>query len=109
MAFTYKSLGQSAPAAGALTALYTVPGATTAIIEGVTICNRSSVATSFRLALSVGGGAIADKDYLFYDAVINGNETVNYNGVLTAAAADILRCYAQDATLSFNANGVEIT
>lgn len=109
MAFTYKNLGQLAPTAGALQDLYTVPGATSAIIEGITICNRSSVATSFRLALSVGGGAVADKDYLFYDAVINGNEVVSYNGVLTAAAADKLRCYAQDATLSFNASGVEIT
>jgi hypothetical protein len=106
---TYKTLGQLDPLAATLTDLYTVPGATSAIVEGITIANRSGAATSFRLAVSVGGGAIANKDYVAYDVPIPGNTVVNLNGVITMAAGDKLRAYATLATLSFNAFGAELS
>lgn len=109
MAFTYKTLGQSAPAATTLTDAYTVPAATSAIVEGVTICNRDSAAASVRIAVSVGGGAIANKDYLAYDMPVPGNTTVILNGVATMATTDKLRVYSSSGLVSFNAFGVEIT
>lgn len=109
MTLTYKTLGQSNPLAGILTDLYIVPAATEAIVEGVTVCNRSAASTTFRLAVSVGGGAVALGDYLFYDAEIDGNCTVDVNAVATLGAGDKLRCYATDASLSFNAFGVEVS
>jgi hypothetical protein len=109
MTFTYKTLGQSAPAAITLTDAYTVPAATSAIIESVTIANRDSSATTVRVAVSVGGGAIANKDYVMYDVQIPGNTTVDYNGVITMAATDKLRVYSTSGLVSFNAFGVEVT
>lgn len=109
MTFTYKTLGQQAPAAATPADLYTCPALTSAIVEGVTICNRSSAQTFVRLSVSVGGGATADKDYLLYDVPVPGNTTVDVNAVATMAAGDVLRCYATDATISFNAFGVEIS
>jgi hypothetical protein len=109
MTFSYKVLGQSAPAAGTPDDLYTVPGGKQAIVEGVTICNRSYVATTFRLSVSVAGAATSDQDYLFYDALIDGGVTIDVNAVATMDATDVLRCEGADATLSFNAFGVEIT
>jgi hypothetical protein len=109
MPFTYKTLGQSDPVAATLTDLYTVPPSTSAIVAGVTICNRSAVPTSVRIAVSVGGGAVANKDYLCYDMPIPANATVTLQPGATLAATDKLRCYATLATISFNAFGVEIT
>ena len=39
MATAYKVLGQSKPAAGTLTTLYTVPSSTEAVISSLTIAN----------------------------------------------------------------------
>src|SRR5688500_7426478 len=44
-----KLLGQSAPNAATLTALYTAPGCACTTIDTLTICNRSAVATAFRI------------------------------------------------------------
>lgn len=109
MAFTYKTLGQSAPAATTLTDAYTVPGATSAIVEGITVCNRDATATTVRIAVSVGGGAIANKDYIFYDVPVPANTTVDLNGVITLAATDKVRVYSASGLVSFNLFGVEIT
>lgn len=109
MTFTYKTLGQQAPAAGTPADLYAVPGATSAIVEGITVCNQSAAATTFRLSVSVGGGATASKDYLAFDTEIGGNAVVNLNAVATMAAGDVLRCQSGDGSLSFNAFGVEIS
>jgi hypothetical protein len=61
------------------------------------------------VSVSVGGGATANKDYLFYDVTINGNDTFCATIGLTLAATDIVRVYAGAATLSFNLFGSEKT
>lgn len=109
MADTLKNLGQLAPAATTLTALYTVPGATSATVSSVVVCNRSGTPTTFRLSHSVGGAADSNPQYLYYDLPIPGNETFILTVGLTMATGDILRAYAGAATLSFNAYGVEVT
>lgn len=109
MTLAYKTLGQQAPAAATPADLYTVPGATQAIVEGVTICNRSSLATTVRLSVSVGGGATADKDYLLYDAELDGNATINVNAVATMGATDVMRVQSVNGLVSFNAFGVEVS
>ena len=47
-----KLLGQSAPAAATLTALYTTPMCARATIDTLTICNRAAVATTFRISVA---------------------------------------------------------
>lgn len=109
MAFTYKTLGQADPAAATLTDLYTVPAATSAIVGRVTIANRTAAQALVRLAVSVGGGAVAAKDYVLYDTPIPANSALDVNGAITLAATDKLRCYSLAGSVSFNAFGVEIT
>jgi hypothetical protein len=59
MATSYKVLGQSNPAATTATTLYTVPAATQAVISTLVVCNQASTAATFRLAVRVGGAALA--------------------------------------------------
>lgn len=108
MALAYKSLGQSAPSAASLTNLYTVPALTQAVGSSIVICNRS-VATSFRLAVSPAGAAIANQHYLFYDTPIDANATEIIALGMALAATDVVRCYATLATISFLLFGVEIS
>ena len=109
MATTLKVLGQSAPSAASLTTLYTVPGSTTAVCSSIVVCNRSSVATTFRIAVRPAGAAISNEMYLYYDVSISGNDTFVGTIGLTLGATDIVSVYATLATLSFNLFGQQNT
>lgn len=109
MATTYKVLGQVAPSATTETDLYTCPSATNAIISSLTVANRSSTAAAtFRISVSVTGGATANKDFIAYDITIAPSGIVVLTSGLTLAATDKIRVYASTANLSINAYGTEI-
>lgn len=109
MPTTRKVLGQSSPAATTETVVYTVPASTEAIISTLTVCNRDATAASFRVGISVGGGALGAADYIYYDLLAPPNDTFTATIGLTLAAADEVRVYASTANLSFNIFGQEST
>ena len=108
MADTLKVLGQVAPAAATMTDLYTAP--CQVVVSSIIICNRGGSDTTFRLAVSPGGGAsIEDKHYLYYDTRIPGSETLAAQIGVTLSAGDKLRVRAVNNMLSFSAFGIEVT
>jgi hypothetical protein len=109
VADTLKVLGQTSPVAATLTDHYTVPAATSTTVSSIVVANRSGVATSFRVAVAVGGAADDVKQYLYYDVPIGGNDTFVATIGVTLAATDKIRVYATLATLSFSSFGVEVT
>jgi P2-related tail formation protein len=109
MASTYKVLGQANPSATTLTDVYTVPGATAAIVSTIVVCNRSAVPTTFRLGIAVAGAGTDPKQYLAYDAPIDSYEVVPFTIGATLAATDVVRIYAVLATVSVNVFGEELT
>lgn len=109
MAIATKVLGQSAPGVTTETDLYTVPALTSAVCSSISICNRGTAATTFRISVAVGGGVTANEDYIYYDVVVPGNDTFIATIGITLAAADVLRVYAGNANLSFSLFGQEIS
>ncbi len=109
MTDTIKVLGQSNPVAVTLTDAYTVPALTSTVVSSITIVNRSSVATSFRISVAVAGAADDDKQYIYYDLPISGNDTFIATIGPTLGPADVVRVRATLATLSFNIFGTEVT
>lgn len=107
MATTLKILGQSNPSASTLTTAYTVPSATTTVISSLVVCNRSTTATSFRIAIRQAGASISDEHYIYYDVAIAGNDTFIATIGATLEATDVVSVYATLATLSFNLYGQE--
>lgn len=105
---TLKVLAQSNPSAASLTDAYTVPASTQAVISSVTVANRSATPTSFRISVAVAGAADDNKQYLYYDVPIAGNDTFAATLGISLAATDVLRVYATLATLSFNVFGEQI-
>ena len=105
---TLKVLGQAAPAAATMTDLYTAP--CQVVVSSIIVCNRGFSDTTFRLAVSPGGGAsIEDKHYLYYDTRIPGNETLAAQIGVTLSAGDKVRVRAGNNMLSFSAFGIEVT
>jgi hypothetical protein len=105
---TYKILGQSAPSATTSTDLYTVPASTETIVSSLVVTNRAATSATYRLSVSANGAALANEQYLVYDATINGNDVVALSLGITLDATDKIRVYASTANLSFNAFGTEI-
>jgi hypothetical protein len=109
MATTYKVLGQSNPSATTATSLYTVPAATQTVVSTVTVCNQTSTAGTYRIAVRVAGGALAASQYVAYDVSLPGNASDTLTLGLTLGAADVITVYASAATFSFNAFGSELS
>lgn len=108
MATTYKTLGQSAPAATTNVDLYTVPSATSAVCSTLAVCNRG-ISTNFRVAVRPGGASIADQHYIVYDNYITQYDTIFLTLGITLAATDVVTIYAGHTNLSFSLFGSEIT
>jgi hypothetical protein len=109
MANTYKILGQSSPAATTETTLYTVPSSTSTVCSSISICNRGTTQTTFRVSISQGGGITANKDYIYYDVTLAGNDTFIATIGVTLATTDVIRVYSGNTSLSFQLFGTEIT
>ena len=107
MGDTIKVLGQSAPAATTETTLYTTPASTVTTVSTICVCNRSATPATFRVSVAVTGGATANKDYIYYDVALPGNDTFSATIGITLAETDKLKVYASTADLSFNAFGLE--
>lgn len=109
MATNYKVLGQSNPSATTATTLYTVPAATQAIVSTITVCNQTSTAGTYRIAVRVAGAALAASQYLAYDVSLPGNASDTLTLGVTLGATDVITVYASAATFSFNAFGSELS
>ena len=109
MATSYKVLGQSQPAAGTLTTLYTVPSATQTVISTLTIANLAPASTTYRLAIRKAGGAIAMEDYIAYDVTIPALDTLNLTLGLTLDTTDVVSIESYSGLVAFNLFGSEIS
>lgn len=112
MATTYKVLGQSYPTAATATSLYTVPSSTTTtIVSTINICNLSTNADKFRIAIRPAGAALANEHYIAYDITLPGKAQYSMQAGLTlnySTAGDVVTIYSQNGTSSFSAFGSEI-
>ncbi len=109
MAVTPKILSQTVPLATTLTDSYTVPAATAATVSTVLVCNRGGTDATFRLSLAVAGAVDATKQYAYYDTPVRANSSFAATLGITLGAADVVRVYASNTSLSFSVLGVEVS
>ena len=95
--------GQLAPASSVWTDLYTCPAGTVSVLR-VIVSNRGAAATSFRVAVSENGDAIANLHHIASDKAIAGNDTGSTVSFVVSAT-DIVRVWAGNTSLSFTATG----
>ena len=108
MPTVYKVLGQSNPSANSDSTLYTVPASTSAVVSTINVANLGTSGT-FRIAVRVGGAAIANEDYLAYDVPLNANDSIAYTLGVTLGAADVVTVRASNASFAFSAFGSELS
>ena len=108
MATTYKVLGQANPVANTLTNIYTVPGATQAVISTITVCNQSASNASYSIAVATNGEADNVKHYLIRGGVGPAADSIGITLGITIDAADVVRGNTNSSNISFNIFGSEI-
>lgn len=109
MATTYKVLAQAAPLATTNTDVYTVGASTSAVVSTLVICNRSTAAASYRIAVRPAGAALANQHYIAYDVTVAANDSTTLTLGITLAATDVVTVYASVADLSVSVFGSEIS
>ncbi len=96
-------LGQLAPGSGSWEDLYTVPANTVASLR-VIVTNRVGADTSFRVAASKDGDAIADLHALAFDKPIAASDTGS-TIAFVVSSGDVVRVWSGNGNLSFTATG----
>ena len=109
MATSYKVLGQSAPSSASATTLYTVPGATQAVVSTINVVNTdASTADTIRIAIRPAGAALDPKHYIIYGLTLSAGTTFSYTSGVTLDTTDVITIYSANGTSSFSAFGSEI-
>ena len=109
MARANKVLGQSSPAAAALTTLYTVPAGAQAVCSTLVVCNTTAAAMTYRVAVRPAGESIVTKHYITYDSSVAANDSVLLTLGMTLATTDVVSVYASAVNAAFTLFGAEIT
>ena len=107
---TYKVLGQLNPSATTETTLYTAPSSTSTVVSTLTICNQTSSAATYRIAVRPSAdSSTAAKHWIIYGATVAASDTTALTLGITLATGDKLQVYASSANLSFSAFGSEVS
>jgi len=110
VATVYKVLGQLNPAATTNVTLYTVPASTETVVATMTIATREAAnPAKYRIAIRPDGAALGNEHYIVYDAEIYAKTAHALTLGLTINAGDVLTVWAETATITFGAFGVEKT
>jgi hypothetical protein len=107
-AYKYSQV-QGTASTGTYATLYTTPSATQAVISSIVICNQASSDVTVRIGLTTSAGTPTAAQFLVYDAVIAGNDTIALTLGVTMDASKFLRISSSANTCSFSAYLSEIT
>tara|TARA_A100001234_G_scaffold221439_1_gene237517 strand:+ start:1213 stop:1530 length:318 start_codon:yes stop_codon:yes gene_type:complete len=97
-------LGQSAPSATTNTTVYTVPAATTSVVN-VNVLNRGTSAATVRIALAAASSP-TDGEYIEYDAIVPPKGVLERTGI-ALNAGKLVVVYASSGDTSVNVYGLE--
>jgi len=103
-----KVLGQQAPTADTDTTLYTVPADTATVTSTLTVANRGTNASLFRVAVRPAGAALASQHYIYYGVMIPAGDAFAATLGITLAATDVVTVRASTNDLSFSLFGEEV-
>lgn len=110
MATTRKILGQNKPAATTDATLYTVPGATDAVVSSITVSEVNAAAATVRICVDSGGGTTTvNTKSVAWNVALAANQTLVFALGITLAAASTIVIQASTANVCFTAFGQENT
>ena len=89
--------------------LYNTPAATEAVISSLVITNQTATAVTVRVGMDTTAGTPGASEFLVYDAVVAGNDTVALTLGITMPASNFIRVSSSANTCNFSAFLSEIS
>lgn len=112
MAEVYKNAQvQGTASTGTYATLYNTGASTTAVISTILVTNTASTAALYRVGIvpSAGTPAIANGEWLVYDATVQPNDTVALTFGIVLGNTEYIRVSSSANTVCFNAFVSEIS
>ena len=100
---------QGTASTGTYSTLYTTPSATEAVISSLVITNQASSSVTVRIGMDDTAGTPGASEFLVYDAVVAGNDTVALTLGVTMPASKFIRISSSANTCNFSAFLSEIS
>lgn len=107
-AYKYSQV-QGTASTGTYATLYNTPSATEAVISSIVITNQASSSVTVRIGMDTTAGTPGASEWLVYDAVVAGNDTVALTLGVTMPASQFIRVSSSANTCNFSAFYSEIT
>ena len=107
-AYKYSQV-QGTASTGTYATLYTTPSATEAVISSIVITNQASSSVTVRIGMDTTAGTPGASEWLVYDAVVAGNDTVALTLGVTMPASQYIRVSSSANTCNFSAFLSEIS
>jgi hypothetical protein len=107
-AYKYSQV-QGTASTGTYATLYTTPSATEAVISSIVITNQASSSVTVRIGMDTTAGTPAADEWLVYDAVVAGNDTIALTLGVTMPASRFIRVSSSANTCNFTAFLSELT
>lgn len=110
MATVYKySQVQGTASVGTFATLYNTASATEAVVSSLVICNQATSDVTVRIGLDTAAGTPGASEFLVYDAVVAGNDTIALTLGVTLPASNYIRVASSASTCNFTAFVSEIS
>lgn len=107
-AYKYSQV-QGTASTGTYATLYSTPSATEAVISSIVITNQASSSVTVRIGMDTTAGTPGASEWLVYDAVVAGNDTVALTLGVTMPASNFIRVSSSANTCNFSAFLSELT
>lgn len=110
MATNYKySQIQGTAGTGTYATVYFTPAATQAVVSTIVICNTAATSATYRIGMDETAGTPGASEWLVYDSVVAGNDSVCLTLGVCLAANRFIRVSSSATTVTFSAFVSEIT
>ena len=102
---------QGTASTGTYSTLYNTGASTTAVISSILVTNTASTAALYRIGImpSAGTPALANGEWIVYDATVQGNDTVSLTLGVVLGNTEFIRVSSSANTVCFNAFVSEIS
>jgi hypothetical protein len=107
-AYKYSQV-QGTASTGTYATLYSTSASVSAVISSLVICNQASSDVTTRIGLTTSAGTPTAAQFLVYDAVVAGNDTVALTLGITMDVSKFLRISSSASACNFTAFVSEIT
>jgi hypothetical protein len=110
MPTTYKTQQvQGTAGVGTYATLYNTSASATAVVSTLAVCNTASATATYRIGIMGSAGTPAAANWLVYDGVVAGNDTIFLTVGLSLGNTQFIRVSSSANTATFSAYVAEIT